>query len=69
MLTPADVLVASFNHWLDDVAGGGPWGPLHRLPPGAYPPLLADRSAALDRLHSHTVRCPSCRAFVFVDYV
>ncbi|GAB4823576.1 hypothetical protein N2152v2_010622 [Parachlorella kessleri] len=68
MPTSADTLVAALRQWLDDKAGGGPFGSLRD---GHSPAALAasaallappSRREALDRYNQHTVHCAACRS-------
>ncbi|GAB4823577.1 hypothetical protein N2152v2_010623 [Parachlorella kessleri] len=68
MPTSADTLVAALRQWLDDKAGGGPFGSLRD---GHSPAALAasaallappSRREMLDRYNQHTVHCAACRS-------
>ena len=67
MPTSADTLVAALREWLDNVAGGGPFGSLRD---GSSPAALAaaaallappSRRQMLDRYSQHTLHCAACR--------
>jgi len=54
--TPDDVGVAICRRWVDDIAGGGPFGN------APLPPLEPDRRVLLDRWGQHVANCAHCRA-------
>lgn len=58
MPTRADLVVAGFRKWLDTVARGGPYGPLHAA--ARYPALITDKRMLLNRYEEHTKHCSSC---------
>ena len=64
----ADVMVTAFRNWLDSV-NSGPWGrPLHLVPGHAQARLSGSKEEILERFHSHTQQCISCRkAFKAVE--
>ncbi|CAG9467686.1 unnamed protein product [Pedinophyceae sp. YPF-701] len=59
MPTTADAFVTAFRDWLDNVAGGGPFGPPSKDLLAAMPPAQS-RTELLDRYGSHTAHCKAC---------
>lgn len=51
-------LIAQMRKWADTRGGGGPF-------PNAGPPAPLSKEQAIDRLHQHTLGCPSCSAVSF----
>lgn len=46
-------MLAEMRKWVDTIGGGGPF-------PGTKAPAPIPKREALDRLHQHTMICPSC---------
>ena len=55
-----DVMVVAFRQWLDNVGGGGPYGPLHKAL-GHKESRIFSKEELLDRFESHTKICSDCR--------
>lgn len=48
-------MISQMRRWVDTRGGGGPF-------PSAGPPPSLSKEEAIDRLHQHTLNCPSCSA-------
>ena len=46
-------MISQMRKWVDTRGGGGPF-------PNAGPPAPLSKEEAIDRLHQHTLTCPSC---------
>ncbi|CAL5229391.1 g12709 [Coccomyxa viridis] len=53
MPTGSDRMIAQMRKWADTRGGGGPF-------PNAGPSAPISKDQAIDRLHQHTLSCPSC---------
>lgn len=54
LATKADTFVAEFRRWVNQYHG-------ETFPEESFPPLLLNRELLLERYHSHTEKCASCR--------